>query len=190
MRARAKAPIAIAFAAVGALAGVATAEPAKAPIALAASASASGSASASASAAAPKAALTAEILVLHATNTGGGIDPKVKHLKQLTEPPLSAFNTYKLLSEKRQPAEQGKPSELALPDGRTLRLLYKGPAEPKTDAEKKKPPRHVVTTSISDAKGKDFLPSLEVNANLDEYFFVAGQSYEKGILVLAIKLTK
>ncbi|MCC6644027.1 MAG: hypothetical protein IT374_00440 [Polyangiaceae bacterium] len=142
--------------------------------------------SASASAPAPTpSSLNADVLVMHATNAGGGIDPRVKHLTpQLTRPPFSAYDTYKLLIDKRLPAPLGGGGQLALPDGRTLRVTYKGLAESKGDA------RYKVAATISDPKGKDFLPLLEVAAKLDEPFFVAGQSYDKGILVLAIKMTR
>ncbi len=145
-----------------------------------------GSASASASAAAPApTSLNADVLVLHATNGGGGIDPRVKHLSaQLTKPPFSAYDTYKLLIDKRLPTPLGGGGELALPDGRTLRVTYKGLAESRAE------PRYKVAATISDPKGKAFLPLLEVAAKLDEPFFVAGQSYDKGILVLAIKMTR
>lgn len=149
-----------------------------------ASSAPSGSASASASASAPS-ALNADVLVMHATNGGGGIDPKVKHLsEQLTKPPFSAYNTYKLLVDKRLPTPLGGGGELALPDGRTLRVTFKGLAESRGE------PRYKVVATISDPKGKDFLPLLEVAAKLGEPFFVAGQSFDKGILVLAIKMTR
>lgn len=144
----------------------------------------SASASSSASAPAP-AALNADVLVMHATNRGGGIDPRVKHLSaQLTKPPFSAYDTYKLLIDKRLPTPLGGGGELALPDGRTLRVTYKGLADSRSE------PRYKVVATISDPKGKDFLPLLEVAAKLGEPFFVAGQSFDKGILVLAIKMTR
>lgn len=159
----------------------------QAPKALASGApSGSASSSASASPAVPvPASLNADVLVMHATNSGSGIDPKVKHLTdQLTKPPFSAYNSYKLLVDKRLPTPLGGGGELALPDGRTLRVTFKGAAESRGE------PRYKVVATISDPKGKDFLPLLEVNAKIGEPFFVAGQSFEKGILVLAIKMTR
>lgn len=161
-------------------AGPSLADPPKGPPTKAsASASASGSASASASAAAP--AFSAEVMVLHASNTGGGIDPRLERLPQLKKPPFSSYDTYKLLSQTRVPLVQGRPSDTPLPNGRALRVTLKD--IPETN-------RFKVGASITKPSGKEYLPLLEVTAPLDEPFFVAGQSHEKGILVVGIKVVK
>lgn len=146
-----------------------------------------GSGSASAAKQTPVSPLFAEMLILHATNTAGGIDPRIKHLKdQLTKPPFSAYDTYKLLSQSKQQTPDGQPVETVLPNGRTLRLTYRGPIEIKDTKEL----RYKVSASITEPKGKEFLPLLEWNAKLDDNLFVAGQSYQNGILVLGIKVVR
>ena len=148
-----------------------------------ASASVSGFASASASAgtsATPPAAVSADVLVLHASNSGGGIDPRVEKLKeQLRKPPFSSYDTYKLLSQTRSPLAEGKPSEMVLPNGRTLRVTLKGMPEPN---------RYKVATVIAMPNGKE--QALEVTAPLEETFFMAGQPHEKGVLVVGIKVVR
>jgi hypothetical protein len=65
------------------------------------------------------------ITEVHATNEKGGIDAKLERLKaQLTQPPYSSWNTYKLLSEQTVTLERQKPKTAKLVNGE-LTLLYK-----------------------------------------------------------------
>lgn len=117
-----------------------------------------------------------EITVIHATQTQApSIDPRIGNLPQLSKPPFSSYNTYKLLDRKTLSVERGKPSHYALPNGRTLQVAV----EPAGKVYK-------VTASISQAKGGSYLKLLEISAPKGEPFFVAGQSYDGGTLVIAI----
>lgn len=143
-----------------------------------------GSASASASSAAPVPApssLAAEIVVLHGSNTGEGIDPRIGDMPQLQKPPFSAYNTYKLLSQSRIPLAGSKPGETKLPNDSVLQIALK---------EALPEGRFKVATSVKSAKGSSFLPLLEVTTSLNERFFVAGQSYDNGVLWVGIRLVK
>jgi hypothetical protein len=44
--------------------------------------------------------------------------------------------------------------------------------------------------SINEPGGADFLPLLEVKAEMDQRFIVAGQRHKSGILVLVIRVTR
>jgi len=122
----------------------------------------------------------AEILILHATNSGGGIDPQLRHLKQLQRPPFSAYDTYKLLRRSQSSLEPQKATTTRLPNGRVLRTELK---------EVVPPDRYRVSTSISrPGSNNEYLPLLEVTAKSGETFFVAGQSYRGGILVVGIRV--
>jgi len=127
-----------------------------------------------------------EILVLHATNTGGGIDPELRHLKQLQNPPFSAYNTYKLLNRRSISLVPMQAHSMLLPNDSTLRTVLKA-VLPQG--------RYRVETSIirypkeGQGQGGD-LPSLEVTASSGEPFFVAGQSFQGGILVVGIQVGK
>jgi hypothetical protein len=46
----------------------------------------------------------------------------------------------------------------------------------------------VLSATIEKADGKQFLPGLDVNALKGEYFFIAGQKYNGGILVIGVKV--
>jgi hypothetical protein len=123
----------------------------------------------------------AEIMVLHATQVDGkgSIDPAVGNMPQLKKPPFSAYNTYKLLDKKSLPLEKGKSAEYPIVNGRVLQV---------TLVEVTPEKRYRISAAISQPGGPAFLKLLEVTAAPNEPFFVAGQSYQDGILVLGITL--
>ncbi len=125
--------------------------------------------------------VSALIMVMHATQSdgGGSIDPGIGDMPQLKKPPFSAYNTYKLLDKKVLPLEKGKPVTHGLITGRTVQvtLLDVTPDH-----------RFHVGAAINQPGGQAFLKLLEVNAAANEPFFVAGQSYQGGTLVLGITI--
>ncbi|MEP7126003.1 MAG: hypothetical protein ABJE95_34035 [Byssovorax sp.] len=126
-----------------------------------------------------------EIVILHATNDGSGIDPKIGKMPALAQPPFSSYNSYKLLDRITRPLAKGKSSTTKLPTGRDLMVALKDVIEPK---KKDEPRRYVVTASIQKPDGNTFLPLLEVNAKPGELFFVVGQKYNGGTIVIGIKV--
>ena len=126
-----------------------------------------------------------EIVILHATNDGSGIDPKIGKMPALAQPPFSSYNSYKLLDRVKLPLAKGKSSTTKLPTGRDLMVALKDVVEPKKKGE---PRRYLVTASIQKPDGNTFLPLLEVNAKPGEPFFVAGQTYKGGTVVIGIKV--
>lgn len=130
-------------------------------------------------------AVNAEFIVLHGTNDGTGIDAKIGKMPELGKPPFSSYNSYKLLEKSASAASKSKPSTTKLPNGGVLKVTLKDIVEPKKKGESK---RYVMSASIQKPGGNTFLPMLEVNAKAGETFFVAGQSYKGGILVIAIKV--
>lgn len=134
---------------------------------------------------AASAAMSAEVIILHATNDGTGIDPKIGKMPALGQPPFSSYNSYKLLDRVTLPLAKGKSSTTKLPTGRELMVSLKDVIEPK---RKDEPRRYLVTASIQKPDGHTFLPLLEVSAKAGEPFFVAGQNYKGGSLVIGIKV--
>ena len=106
-------------------------------------------------------------------------DARIGDVSRLKEPPFSAFNTYKLLDKQTLELESGKNGSVKLPNGRSLQVSYAGLTPDN---------RHDVSASISQADGNSFLKLLRVSASVGQTFFVAGQSYQGGNLVLAITL--
>jgi hypothetical protein len=129
---------------------------------------------------APATALSAEIMVLHGTNNGSGIDPKIGKMPALSKPPFSAYNSYKLLDRSKQQLDQGKSGSLKLPTGRDLLVTYKSVIAPTKAGD---PPRYVISASIPSV-----LPNVDFNAKAGEWFFVGGPSYNGGGLVIGIKV--
>lgn len=132
-----------------------------------------------------EATVSAEFIVLHGTNDGTGIDAKIGNMPELTKPPFSAYNSYKLVERTSAATSKSKPSTTKLPDGSVLKVTLKDVVEPKKKGESK---RYVMSASIQKSGGNTFLPLLEVNAKAGETFFVAGQNYKGGILVIGIKV--
>lgn len=130
-------------------------------------------------------AVNAEIIILHATNDGTGIDPKLGKMPELGKPPFSAYNSYKLLDTSKQPVTKGNSATVKLPNGRDLKISLKDIVLPKKKDDVKK---FIVSASIQKATGDTFLPLLEVSAKAGETFFVAGQKHKDGILVIGIKV--
>jgi len=131
------------------------------------------------------AAVSMEVVVLHGTNDGTGIDPKIGKMPELAKPPFSAYNSYKLLDRSKQSSSKASPSTLKLPNDGVLKISLKDVVPPKKKDEAK---RFVINASIQKPGGNTFLPLLEVNAKAGETFFVAGQNYKGGILVIGIKV--
>ncbi|MFZ5892206.1 MAG: hypothetical protein ACOY0T_14205 [Myxococcota bacterium] len=121
-----------------------------------------------------------EVLVLHATNTQKGIDPRIGAMPELKKPPFSSYDSYDLLDRARLALERQSPKTLKLANGRVLetRLL---------EVLGKELVR--LSASINQPGGKEFLPLLEVKAKVGQAFIVAGQRYKQGILVLVLRVT-
>src|SRR6185436_16956501 len=63
------------------------------------------------------AAISADIIILHATNDNSGIDPKIGKMPELGKPPFSSYNSYKLLDHVKQPLTKGQSTTIKLPTG-------------------------------------------------------------------------
>lgn len=129
--------------------------------------------------------VNAEVIVLHGTNDGTGIDPKIGKIPELSKPPFSSYNSYKLLDRPKINTCKGKEVKVKLPNERELAVMLKDILEPK---KKDDVTRYLVNVSINKPGGNTFLPLLEVNAKAGEWFFVAGQSYKGGMLAFGIKV--
>ena len=123
-------------------------------------------------------ALNVELIVLHGTNDGKGIDPNVGDMPELKSPPFSSYNSYKLLQKDKLALALGKSDKRKLPNDRNLLVTFKG----------KKDQKYTVSVNIQKPNGPDYLPLLDVNGLKGQRFFVAGQAFKGGILVIGVKL--
>mgnify|MGYP001257697882 CR=1 FL=1 len=117
--------------------------------------------------------VTAEVLIIHATQGTPSVDPAIGEM-----PPLK-YNNYKLLERKVLPLSKGQASSTGLPTGRTFQLVL-GDVTPDK--------RYKISASISQPDGKAFLKLLEITAQPNKRFFVGGQTYQGGSLVIGVRI--
>jgi len=122
--------------------------------------------------------VNAEVVVLHATTVvgPGSVPPG---MPQLTKPPFSVFNTYRVLDKKIIPLQIGNTGPFTLPNTRVLQVTFVNQTPDK---------RFHIRVAINQPEGNAYLKLLEVTAGPNETFFVAGQPYKGGVLVLGITL--
>jgi hypothetical protein len=84
----------------------------------------------------------------------------------------------KVLGRPKLKLEQGKDSVVSLPNGRKMKVRWE---DTSPDG------RYRISTSISREKA-DYLPLLTVLALPNDPFFVAGQSFQGGTLVIGVRL--
>lgn len=128
--------------------------------------------------------IKSEVIILHATNDNSGIDPKIGKMPELEKPPFSTYNSYKLLEKAELKLPKGEAKEHKLPDGGKLKVTFKELLKSK---KKDDPAKYSLATSIEKSDGKEFA-NIAVSALQGNYFFIAGQKYKGGVLVIGIKV--
>jgi hypothetical protein len=133
-----------------------------------------------ASAQAPAAGMPVQIIAMYGTQAAHPyIDPQLAAFTdRLTKPPLSSYNSYAKLEDIRIAAPFGQTSERALPGGETLDLVVR----PKADA----PGRFTLHAEIKQGAGAPKVVDLTLPEK--KAFFIGGQRYKEGNMVLAFTL--
>jgi hypothetical protein len=129
---------------------------------------------------APQAALT-EVLIVLGRSEGSEVDPALAPLKALYKPPFDAFPSKTLLQRAELTLQTGKDSEAALPNGRTLHLTL---TEVLPDG------RLRLKVSVGRSGERDYLPLMTVTAAPGDPFFIAGQKYAGGTLIVGVRVLK
>jgi len=119
----------------------------------------------------------AEVLVILAKEEAGEIDPELKKLTALRRPPFNAFRSMKILSRPKLTLTLGKDELVSLPNGRRMKLTL---LRVMPDG------RYKVKAAINRPDKSDYLPLLQVIASAGDPFFVAGQAYQGGTLVVGV----
>jgi len=119
----------------------------------------------------------AEVLVVLAKEDEGKIDPQLKNLTALRRPPFNSFRSMEILSRPKLSLTPGKDAIVTLPNGRRLKLTL---LRVMPDG------RYKVRAAINRPNKSDYLPLLQVVASAGDPFFVAGQSYQGGTLVVGV----
>jgi hypothetical protein len=123
----------------------------------------------------------AHVVVIVAREIAGAIDPRLAGMRALREPPFSAFHSMDIWSEHALTLAQGTPVTVDLPNGRVIQLVLE---EITADG------RNHVRVSINRREQSDYLPVLEVAAPSGDPFFVAGQSFMGGTLVIGVTVDR
>lgn len=125
-----------------------------------------------------KDALAGEVIVILAS-AEGSVDPSLESIKALKEPPFNAYKSMKILSRTPIVLEGTQSVTIELPNGRRLQLAL---------MERMADGRAKVQVSINKPNQKDYLPLLQVIASAGEPFFVAGQKFQGGTLVIGVRI--
>lgn len=131
------------------------------------------------SAQASAARVNGEVMVILAKAEAGEFDPKLTRMPALRKVPFDGYKSMKLLSTRDVQLSTTDAAITPLPKGRTLMLKLLG---------KTPDGRYRVQVSISKPGKRDYLPLMTVLAS-QAPFFVAGQHYQGGTLVIGIRLT-
>ena len=121
----------------------------------------------------------AEVLVVLAKEDAGTVDPKLADLPALRRAPFNAFRSMKILSRPRLRLIKGKDEVIDLPNGRRVKLKL---IRIMPDG------RYRMKVSINRPTKTDYLPLLQVIASPGDPFFVAGQAYKGGTLVVGVRV--
>jgi len=125
------------------------------------------------------AGIRGQVTVVLAKEEAGEIDASLRSMAALTRPPFSSYRSMSVLSRERLTLRTGHPQQVSLPNGRTLqvelqRIMPDG--------------RFRVRVSINRPGRQDYLPLLTVVAAPGDPFFVAGQGFSGGTLVIGVEL--
>lgn len=123
--------------------------------------------------------LRGEVVVVLASETAGPVDPSLAQLPALRQPPFNTFRSMRVLERPSLTLVGSAASEVSLPNGRRLRLSIVG-STPQG--------RIRVRVEINRPGQTDYLPSMEVAASPGEPFFVAGQAFQGGTLVIGVRV--
>lgn len=121
----------------------------------------------------------AEVFVVLAFEREGQLDPSLESIAALHRAPFNAFHTMEVLSRTSLELRPGVPTDVDLPNGRIVRLEL----ESMTDEG-----RYRVRVSINRPGQTDYLPLLQVVASPGDPFFVAGQNYRGGTMVIGVRV--
>jgi hypothetical protein len=119
-------------------------------------------------------AVPGEVMVILASESPGTIAPELSGLPALRQPPFSSFPSMRLLATHPISLPVGTAVEVPLPNGRVMSVVL---------AERTEDGRFRTRVSIP-----DYLPSFEVRSRPCEPFFLAGQSFGGGRLILGVRL--
>lgn len=124
-------------------------------------------------------AVSGEILIVLASSLPGLIDPRIADVPALRRPPFDSYGSMALLSSPSVRFRVGQAEEIALPNGRRMRLVLR---------EITPEGRYRLQISINRPGQQDYLPAMTAVTSPGDPVFIAGQSFQAGTLVIGIRL--
>jgi hypothetical protein len=121
-----------------------------------------------------QATVPAEVMVILASESPGTIAPELSGIAALRQPPFSSFPSMSLLATHPISLTLGTPIEVPLPNGRVLSVVVE---------ERSEDGRYRARVAIP-----DYLRGFEVRAAPCEPFFLAGQAFSGGRLILGVRI--
>jgi hypothetical protein len=122
-----------------------------------------------------------QVTIILGNTEGSGVSPELQRIEALKKAPFDAFPKKALLKKVDVAIEVGSSKEVELPNGRKLKLSV---------LEKTKEGGYRVSVSINRPNQQDYLPVVTVVAAPGDPFFVAGQKYDGGTLIIGISVGK
>jgi hypothetical protein len=123
--------------------------------------------------------LAGEVFVFLASEKEGAIDPSLAKVRALKHPPFNNYKSMKILSRQTVKLVAEERLDIYLDNGRLVQLTLVALLP---DGRAK------VSVSINRANEKDYLRFLYVIASPGEPFFVAGQKFDGGTLVIGVRV--
>lgn len=124
--------------------------------------------------------LTAEVVIVVAREDGNTIDAELRDIPALRRAPFNAFRSMVVHSRPRVALDENHEADVVLPNGRRLRLKL---LQVTADG------RYRMKVSINRPGEPDYLPLLQVEAAPGDPFFVAGQAFNGGTLIVGVRLS-
>ena len=123
--------------------------------------------------------VSGEVLVVLAREAEGDVHPTLRDITALRRAPFNVFHSMDLLARTPIELPVGTPVEVPLPNGRQVRLELQGTTD---DG------RYRVRVSINRPGQADYLPLLSLVVTPGDPFFIAGQSFLDGTLVIGFRI--
>ncbi len=120
-------------------------------------------------------------MIILGSSDGTGVAKELEKIETLKQAPFDAFSKKALLKRVEVSLSTGESREIELPNGRKLRLSL---------LEKTADGRFRVSVSINRPGKQDYLPVMTVAASAGDPFFVAGQKFEGGTLIIGVRVGK
>ncbi len=124
-------------------------------------------------------AVDGEVLVILAKEEEGTVDPALRSIAALRRPPFNGYASMSVLDRPHMSLRTGQPTTVNLPNGRRLQIVLQ---------QVMPNGRYRVRVSINRPEQNDYLPLLSVVASPGDPFFVAGQRYQGGTLVIGVRV--